>query len=436
MSEISLEGCYEYANLISDMRSLLFFTLSFLFFGGILPSFAGIEASVLRSVALAKMPLSFAQTNAAYLKSPSSSASTRALAQSSNDTAPLVANDSTKVAILGYHDFSASLPITDMRMRTSMFREQMQRIRDKNLTVISLQEFLEWRFGLRQLPQHCVLITIDDGWRSVYREAFPILKEYNYPFTLFLYTGFLSGRGQSMSPAMIREMMEHGASVGSHSVTHPYPSVWNKALASGADKLDSMIKIELDSSQKRLNRLFGGVNTYCYPGGFIMQEMVDSMLAFGYVAAFTVKPAKVYSKQDVMQIPRYIVFGNDNTAFEAALDFEQAGQNQEAYRSGDATLLPFPVYPVPNSTVKKDFGRFELDLRGVDSVDFSSLRMQISGYGFVPILSDSLTGIVKWETPTRMYQPKVSVRISWKTLQGESKQYHWTFRIEQHASVD
>jgi len=433
------------------MRYLLLFMLSFLFSAGILPSSASLGLGAYIEPPLTQEPLSFTELNAAHLQNSSASLTTNArLAathrislKSGTQTrgidkymAPLVPKDSTTVSILGYHDFSMTRPISDMCMRTSMFREQMQRIHDEKLRVISLQEFLEWRFGLRQLPKHCILITIDDGWKSVYSEAFPILKEYNYPFTLFLYTSFLSGRGQSMSSAMILEMMKHGASVGSHSMTHPYPSVWKKALASGGDKIDKLIMLELKSSKMRLNRLFGAVNTYCYPGGFVMQKMVDSMLPFGYVAAFTVRPAKVHSKQDVLQIPRYILFGNNHTVFETALDFDHEAQNQEDYALGDTSILPFPAYPVPNSTVKKDFGSFELDLRSVNSVDFSSLRMQISGYGYVPITSDSLTGIVKWETPTRMYQPKISVRISWKTLQGEAKQYRWSFRIEQHASVD
>ena len=134
----------------------------------------------------------------------------------------------TRVAVLGYHNFSKDAPVSEMMMRTADFREQMEYIRKEGLTVISMQEFLEWRFGARDLPAKCVLITLDDGWRSVYTEAYPILKEYKYPFTIFLYTDFMSGRGDSMSPTMIREMMKHGATVGSHSVHHYYPSTWEK----------------------------------------------------------------------------------------------------------------------------------------------------------------------------------------------------------------
>ena len=132
-------------------------------------------------------------------KSPGalSSPANRATEARVYDPSALVPANQTRVAVLGYHNFSDSKPVTEMLMRTAEFREQMETIRKLQLRVISMQEFLAWRQGKLQLPARCVLITMDDGWRSVYTDAFPILKEYGYPFTLFLYTKYLSGRGDS-----------------------------------------------------------------------------------------------------------------------------------------------------------------------------------------------------------------------------------------------
>ena len=110
-----------------------------------------------------------------------------------------VPRDQTRVTVLGYHNFSKKAPVTEMLMRTSEFREQMAYLRRAGITVISMQEFLEWRLGTRTLPARCAMITLDDGWKSVYTDAYPILKEFGYPFTLFLYTNFLHGRGDSLS---------------------------------------------------------------------------------------------------------------------------------------------------------------------------------------------------------------------------------------------
>ncbi len=61
------------------------------------------------------------------------------------------------------------------------------------------------------------MITIDDGWKSVYTDAYPILKETGFPFTIFPYTkSSITGRGSAMSPAQIQEMLNNGATLGSH----------------------------------------------------------------------------------------------------------------------------------------------------------------------------------------------------------------------------
>lgn len=79
-----------------------------------------------------------------------------------------------------------------MRMNTDVFRAQMQALKASGVPVISMKEFLEWKLGSRQLPAKCVMITIDDGWKSVYTDAYPILKETGFPFTVFPYTKFIT----------------------------------------------------------------------------------------------------------------------------------------------------------------------------------------------------------------------------------------------------
>ena len=177
----------------------------------------------------------------------------------------------------------------------------MESIRNSDFSVISMNEFLEWRFGTRLLPEKCILITLDDGWRSVYTDAFPIFKEYGYPFHLFLYTTYLTGSGDSMTHDMIREMMQHGATIGSHSATHPYPADWKRAQAKGEEAYTTMIKQEIGETRQKLSDIFEPVSTYCYPGGYNDAAMQNILQEYGYVAAFTVIPGKVSHNE--AQIP-------------------------------------------------------------------------------------------------------------------------------------
>lgn len=356
---------------------------------------------------------------------------------------PPVPREKTRVAVLGYHNFSETKPVSEMLMRTSELREQMEYIRRAGLTVISMQEFLEWRFGNRELPEHCVLITLDDGWRSVYTDAYPIFREYGYPFHLFLYTRYLTGRGDSMSPEMIREMMENGASVGSHSATHPYPSTWKKHQSSGDEAYIAFIDKEIGGSRERLNRLFGQINTYCYPGGYNDDTMVERMPGYGYTAAFTVIPAKVTCEESPFRIHRYMVFGTDSSIFRSAMDFRQTPVSasvttgaQPGKLSSQTPPPPFPVFPQPGATVPCEVPTIVAQLGSVSGIDISTVRMQVSGFGRVPAKIDTATRSIQWTSPCRIYMPHLSVHITWNSTDGTRHRAEWAFNIDQNVTVE
>lgn len=351
-----------------------------------------------------------------------------------------VPHDQTRVAVLGYHNFSETAPVTEMLMRTSEFREQMETIRRSGYTVISMQEFLEWRFGARELPEKCVLITLDDGWKSVYTDAYPILKEYGYPFHLFLYTTYLSGRGDSMNPAQIREMMAHGASIGSHSTTHPYPKEWKSHEARGEEEYGRFIDKEIGDSFTKLTKLFGAINTYCYPGGYHTPQMLERLPGYGYVAAFTVIPGKVTDREDPFRIHRYMVFGTDPSIFRNAMDFRVAQSGKTVSTGSTPGTLPastpappFSVSPKPNETVGCDVPAITASMSDVAGVDLSSVRMAVSGFGRVPAKVDENTRTVQWTPPMRIYMPNLSVHVTWNSTDGTSHKAEWSFAID--ASV-
>lgn len=353
-----------------------------------------------------------------------------------------VPRDQTRVAVLGYHNFSKTAPVTQMLMRTAEFRDQMEYLRRAGITVISMQEFLEWRLGTRTLPARCALITLDDGWKSVYTDAYPILKEYGYPFTLFLYTKYLHGRGDSLTPAQVREMQANGATVGSHSVSHLYPSSWKKADKQGAEAYAALVDAELGEAQKKLSELFGPVNTYCYPGGYNTPGMLERMQGYGYVAAFTVIPGKVTSSTDALLIPRYMVFGNKSSIFRSAVDFRVAQLGAGVTSGASPGTLPsgtppppFEVSPKPHETVAPDFPAITAYMGDVAGVDISSVQMKVSGFGRVPAKMDKATRTLQWVLPCRIYMPDLSVHVSWRDTQGTSHKAEWAFSIDPNAPI-
>lgn len=352
------------------------------------------------------------------------------------DNVTPVPREYTRVAVLGYHNFSKTKPVTEMLMRTSEFRRQMEYIRDAGLRVISMQEFLDWRMGQLQLPARCVLITLDDGWKSVYTEAYPILKEFGYPFTLFLYTKYLTGKGDSMTPAMVREMQRNGATIGSHSTSHYYPKTWREAEAAGESALNAMLDVEIGESFKRLSSLFGPIQTYCYPGGYVTPPMVERLPGYGYVAAFTVIPGKVTITEDIMQVHRYMVFGTDGSIFRNAMNFDETARHTQAKDTHALSPTPpFPVFPLPNATSAADIPVISAQLSGLNNVDLSTVSMQVSGFGRVPAAVDAATSTIRWVPPYRVYLPTLTVRLTWKTYDGDAHKTEWFFHVDQKVPL-
>ncbi len=74
---------------------------------------------------------------------------------------------------------------------------------------------------------------------------------------------------------------------------------------------------------KSFRKKFPGsaVEAYCYPGGFVLPDMITKAEEAGFQAAFTVIPKKVTKDTDRWRVHRYMVFGKDPKTFTRALNF-------------------------------------------------------------------------------------------------------------------
>jgi len=125
--------------------------------------------------------------------------------------------------ILQYHNVSTSTA-ADTSISPDNFRTQMEFLRDNGFAVLPLEDVIK---ALREgvaLPDKTAVITFDDGYRSVYDAAFPLLKSYGWPFTVFVTTSLVAAKpgGLYASWDQLREMGAIGATLANHTVTHLY----------------------------------------------------------------------------------------------------------------------------------------------------------------------------------------------------------------------
>jgi len=135
--------------------------------------------------------------------------------------------------VLIYHRVGAGMG-QEMDLPASRFREQAEFLA-RSATVVPLSRGVE-RLAAGDMERDLVAITFDDGYREVYRRAWPVLNDLGLPATVFLATGFMEGqapapirlgaggRGESPEPLTWDHVGEMKASglmeVGSHTHTH------------------------------------------------------------------------------------------------------------------------------------------------------------------------------------------------------------------------
>ena len=365
------------------------------------------------------------------------------LAQSSNipqnqggQASEEINSNDARVTVLGYHDFSATKEATEMLMPTDKFRKQMQAIKDLGLNVISLEEFTAWRRGETNIEDRSVLITIDDGWKSVYTDAFPILKEMGFPFTVFLYTNYVDGGQNALTTAMIREMQKHGCSIGSHSISHPYPATVKAKRAKGEAAFQKYLREEMGQSRKKLQQKFGGtISCYAYPGGFVTGEMLPIAAELGYECLFTVLPGKTTRKTSSFTIPRYIILGTHDYIFRNATSFK-ATKTSAATAGAIIQTTPHPVIPEPGSIISTRLPTISADLSEVQQIDPASIVMRVAGFGKVPVQYDPSTKTAKWKVSRRLRSRACEVTLQWRCLEHDEyeKPMTWIFLVNREAA--
>src|SRR5687767_9641835 len=110
-----------------------------------------------------------------------------------------------------------------MHITRDVFRQHLRYLEMTGYNVIPLRHLHEYVSGQRaSIPKNAVVITIDDGWRSTYTEAFPELQKRKFPFTVFIYPNIIGKTANALSWKQIREMSDAGVDIQSHSLTHPY----------------------------------------------------------------------------------------------------------------------------------------------------------------------------------------------------------------------
>lgn len=173
------------------------------------------------------------------------------------------------------------------------FTEQMKYLKNNGYKTISLNElFIDNQ-------EKNIVLTFDDGYQNVYKNAFPIMKNLGLSGTVFVITDFV-GKDRYMNWSELNELKKEGWQIESHTITHPNltnidsKSAWNQILNS---------KLEIEKNIK------GNVQSFSYPAGKYNDEVVKLVKEAGYKNAVSTDRGIENTMENIYHLKRERVGG-------------------------------------------------------------------------------------------------------------------------------
>ena len=321
------------------------------------------------------------------------------------------------LVVLGYHQFGSDAlrGNNTYRLSPAELRWEFQWIKEHGWTPVTLDQVLaHWDKGAA-LPDKSVLLTYDDGYRSVFTEAFPVICQFGYPGVLFLYTDFVKWESKlSLRHNDIELMEKSGLTAQSHSQSHPNMGWLKDQLA--PNELTVRLKDEMEVSRDYLrDKLKSDPKGFAYPYGVYNYEAVEAARKAGYRMAFTVNPGPNDASTDPFHLHRYlVVHGTSHAKFAGFFDSKVLHVGKVEPADGEWIKTRKPVF---NAKI-------------LDDVDPASVRMFLGEKPLQGPQYDPATG--QLHRALRILLPKGGhlVTITAVDHKGVQRSFSWYFRIQ------
>ena len=201
--------------------------------------------------------------------------------------------DDKGIIVLMYHRFEENrYPSTNIKIAD--FIKHLNLIKKKQFEFINPTDFEDGLLNRRKKKK--ILLTIDDGFRSFYDQAWPILKKEKIPFILFINTREVGTRGY-MGWDQIKEVSkEKFAHIGNHSFSHEY-------LVDMKDQ-EIIDDIKIASSDFKNNLGYNSL-FFSYPFGEYSNNFKTIIKDLGFKYAFGQHSGVVDETKDFYELPRF-----------------------------------------------------------------------------------------------------------------------------------
>ena len=232
-----------------------------------------------------------------------------------------------KLPILMYHHIIKKGDINSSIVKENKFKKDMKYLFDNDYTPVHIIDIYNHLVNGEDLPKKTIIISFDDGYRSNYKLAFPILKKYNFKSEISLLSGYIkerpSGIIERLNLEEIKEMNDSGL-INFQNHTWDMHTLNGKAYlnndkrAKGIKKLKeeslniykNRIYIDFDKSNKFIFKVTSDKPyLFVYPYGLYNKTYEKMIKEKGYISSFITKEGFNYidSKEDLFLLKRYNV---------------------------------------------------------------------------------------------------------------------------------
>jgi peptidoglycan/xylan/chitin deacetylase (PgdA/CDA1 family) len=358
-----------------------------------------------------------------------------------------VVDQTAQTIIFCYHRLVDKVRYPGTEITPAAFEAQMQQLKDAGITVISMQDLLAWKRGEKNIPPRCAVVTFDDGWKSQYEVAWPIMKKFGYPFTMFIYTegvrGGALGGGEAITWEQLADMRDNGVDIQAHSATHQdLREGHNIMLISGGKRTrtklsgpqyQEWVQNEVVGSKQLLEQRLGiKVNCFAVPFGNYNENVKELARNSGFEAMFTVYGQPITFTSPLDSIGRYAIEANKPKVFADAVKMigTSSGGGTAVAEVGAENLS---TQPADGATVRTGLPLIKANLTRVGQIEPGSVQLRVSGLGVVPASYDPKTGTVSYQVTQKLRDKSCTVILSAKS-EGKKVEAHWTFGVEEGAT--
>jgi peptidoglycan/xylan/chitin deacetylase (PgdA/CDA1 family) len=210
------------------------------------------------------------------------------------------------IPILTYHDIQ---PASKSRFTITpeLFEMQLRYLAEHGYVGITLDDLDRFLRYERPVPRKAVIITVDDGYKSMKTIAAPLLAKYRFPATFFIYTDYIGTGGNSLSWADLRQLKAQGFDIQSHSKSHS-----NLALPRAGDTAvdrSRWLDAEIVETRKVMaQQLAGEIRYFAYPYGGFTPDVVATVKGAGYAVGLGAKKGSNPFFAYRYRLKRYSIF--------------------------------------------------------------------------------------------------------------------------------